>query len=680
MKIFSIAAVSLGFTAVISSCNQSAKTGEAAAMAPYIDTTGMDKSVLPGNDFFSYANGGWMKNVKIPDDQSGWGIFYMIYEDNQKKLKGILENAAKSGAAKGSLEQKVGDYYAAGMDTAALDKIGAEPLKPMLAKIDAIKDYKEMIALLQDSYKTGDGDLLGFYVGADDKNSSKNIAVFSQSGLSLPEKDYYTRKDSSSVAIRNAFTAFVKKMFELNAVDSAVATKNAADILALETEIAKSHRSPVELRDPEKNYNKKAVADLDKQMPNIAWSQLFSKLGVKADSVNVAQPGYFAALNGLLASRPIDSWKTKLKFDYIASNASLLSKAFRDASFEYNKVFTGAKKQSDRWKTMVNTVDGGLPELLGQLYVKEYFTADAKKRMDEMVTNLQKVFEVRINALDWMSDSTKARSKAKLSTFLKKIGNPDKWKSYDDVTIDRNNFFASAKSIAAHNEKEDISKIGKDVDRTEWGMSAPTVNAYYNPSNNEIVFPAGILQQPFFALGADDAINYGAIGMVIGHEMTHGFDDQGSQYDEAGNLKNWWTTEDGTKFKAKTKVVVNQYAAFKVLDSVHLNGELTQGENIADIGGLAIAYDAFKMTKQGQGNEKIDGFTPDQRFFLGFAQSWREKMRDETIRMLVNVDPHSPSVYRVNGPLANFEPFYAAFGVKEGDKMYLKPADRAKIW
>jgi putative endopeptidase len=329
---------------------------------------------------------------------------------------------------------------------------------------------------------------------------------------------------------------------------------------------------------------------------------------------------------------------------------------------------------------MVNRVDGGLGELLGQLYVKKYFNEDAKKRMDELVNNLQKAFEIRINKLDWMSDSTKKRSVAKLNTFLKKIGYPSKWKNYDDVTIDKTNFFASAKSVQLHNQKEMLDKIGKPVDRMEWGMSAPTVNAYYNPSNNEIVFPAGILQPPFFNVNADDAINYGAIGMVIGHEMTHGFDDQGSQYDEVGNLVNWWTKEDGVKFKAKTNQVVTQYNAFTVLDTLHLNGDLTQGENIADIGGISIAFDAFKMTKQGKSNEKIDGFTPDQRFFLGYAQSWRENNRDEIVRMYVNVDPHSPAKYRVNGPLANFDPFYTAFGIKEGDKMYIKPENRAKIW
>ena len=680
MKIFSIAVTSLALLNLVA-CNQSAKQSVTPPLVTtYIDTAIMDKTVSPGEDFFSYANGNWIKTVQIPDDQSGWGAFYMIYEDNQKKLRTILENAEKSNAAKGSLEQKVGDYYAAGMDTLTIEKRGAEPLKPVLAKIDSIKDYKELMNYIGDAYINGDGSLLGFYIGADDKSSAEHIAVFGQSGCSLPEKEYYTRTDAASVEIRNAFLKYIRTMFILSGMDSMAAAKNASTILTLETNFAKSHRSPVELRDPQKNYNKLSVASLDKQMPNIGWAKFISKLNARVDSVNVSQPGYFTALNSMLPTLPIETWKTKLKYDYIASNASLLSKNFRDANFEYSKVFSGAKKQSDRWKTIVNKVDAGLPEMLGQLYVKEYFTADAKKRMDELVNNLQKAFEVRINALDWMSDSTKTRAKAKLHSFLKKIGNPDKWKNYDDVTIDRTDYFASAKSIELHDQKEMLAKINKPVDRTEWGMSAPTVNAYYNPSNNEIVFPAGILQQPFFALGADDAINYGAIGMVIGHEMTHGFDDQGSQYDDAGNLKNWWTTEDGTRFKAKTKVVVDQYTAFKVLDSLHLNGELTQGENIADIGGLAIAYDAFKMTKQGQGNEKIDGFTPDQRFFLGFAQSWKEKMREETSRMLVNVDPHSPAIYRVNGPLSNFTPFYTAFGIKETDKMYIKPESRAKIW
>lgn len=678
MKLVSFV-VSAFFLLGLVACNNS-ESNKTNVRTSFFDKNGMDTVVKPGDNFFEYVNGNWLKNVVIPDDQSGWGSFYVIYEDNLKNLKGILEDAAKTNNAKGSLEQKVGDYYASGMDTVAIEKLGAEPLKPMLAKIDAIKDYKELTNLIAENYSNGQGDLMGFNVGADEKNSQENIAIFSQSGLSLPEKDYYTRQDSSTKAARAAFLTYVAKLFELTGVDTATANKNANNVLALETEIAKSHRSQVELRDPQKNYNKTSVADLDKTEANIGWKNFFNKLNINIDSVNVCQPDYFKALNTLLASKPIDLWKTKLKFDFISSNASLLSKAFVDASFNYGKVFSGSKKDNDRWKKMVNRVDGGLGELLGQLYVKKYFTETAKQRMDELVNNLQKAFEARITKLDWMSDSTKVKAKEKLHAFLKKIGYPTKWKNYDDVSIDKTNFFANAHSIKLHNQKEMLAKVGKPVDRTEWMMTTPTVNAYYNPTNNEIVFPAGILQFPFFDANADDAINYGAIGMVIGHEMTHGFDDQGAQYDAQGNLKNWWGKDDETKFKAKTGGVIKQYNAFTVLDSVHVNGELTLGENLADIGGLAIAYDAFKMTKQGQGNEKIDGFTPDQRFFLGFAQVWRLKTRDATLRVRINVDPHSPEMYRVNGPVSNFDPFYTAFDIKPGDKMYIQPAERAHIW
>lgn len=666
------------FTA-IAACNNPA-SNLARNNTPFFDKSGMDTTIKPGDNFFEYVNGNWVKNTAIPDDQTGWGSFYVINENNLKNLNSILQDAAKGNNPKGSIEQKVGDYYASGMDTLAIEKIGNSPLQPTLAKIDAIKDYKQMMGYIDEGYTKGEGDFLGLYVAADEKNSKQNIVLFSQSGLSLPEKGYYTRQDSATKAARNALVTYAAQLFELAGTDPATALKNANEILALETEIAQSHRTQVELRDPQKNYNKISVADLDKSQPNIGWKNLFNALNKQVDSVNVSQPGYFTALNSLLASKPIDTWKTKLKFDYINSNASLLTKAFNDAQFKFQQVFSGAKKDNDRWKKMVHRVDGGLGELLGQLYVKKYFNEAAKQRMDELVTNLQKAFEARMAKLDWMSDSTKQMAKHKLNAFLKKIGYPTKWKNYDDVTIDKNNFFANAMSVRMHNQKEMLDKIGKPVDRTEWGMTAPTVNAYYNPTNNEIVFPAGILQPPFFDANADDAVNYGAIGMVIGHEMTHGFDDQGSQYDAVGNLKNWWSKEDNEKFKAKTSGVVKLYNSFTVLDSVHVNGELTLGENIADIGGLAIAYDAFKLTKQGQGNEKIDGFSPDQRFFLGFAQSWRIKNREATSRMRINVDPHSPEMYRVDGPVYNFDPFYAAFNVKEGDKMFIKPDDRLRIW
>ena len=682
MKSFQIRPITLGLCTLILAGATSCKREQASETTTqsYFDTSAMDTATKPGDNFFLYANGGWLKTAVIPDDQTGWGSFYVLYEDNIKKLRGLLEDAAKSNSAKGTLEQKLGDYYASGMDTLAIEKLAAEPLKAGLAKIDAIKDYKELMNLDAELAAKGEGYFVGLYVGNDEKNSKQNIASFYQAGTSLPEKEYYTRKDSSSEASRKALVEYATKLFELSGMEAAMASKNANSVLALETEIAKTHRTPVELRNPQANYNKMSVADLEKQSPNVGWKNFFEKNGIKTDSVNITQPGYYAGLSKLLVSQPIDAWKTKLKFDYISGNSGLLSKDFTKANFDFDKTFNGQKKDSERWKKMTNRVDRGLGEMLGQLYVKKYFNETAKQRMDELVNNLQKAFDNRIQNLDWMTKATKERATTKLHTFMKKIGYPEKWKNYDDVTIDKANFFGNVESVRMHNHKEEIAKIGKPVDRTEWGMSPPTVNAYYNPTNNEIVFPAGILQFPFFDANADDAINYGAIGMVIGHEMTHGFDDQGCQYDEKGNMMNWWTSEDSTKFKAKTGGVVKQYNSYVVLKDQHVNGELTLGENLADIGGLAIAYDAFKMTKQGKDTARIDGFTPDQRFFLGYAQVWRLKNREEVLRTRINTDPHSPEMFRVNGPSANFDPFYTAFDIKPTDKMYIKPEERAHIW
>lgn len=664
-----------GAVLLLASCKNNSVSKE------YFDTAGMDTTIQPGDNFFMYANGTWVKNSVIPDDQSGWGSFYTLYDENLKKLRTILDEvSSKTDHKSGSLEQKVGDFYASGMDTVAIEKAGYEPLKPMLAKIDAVKDYKELISLLAENYMEGDGDLIGIYIAADERNSSNNILNLYQTGLSLPEKDYYTKTDATTVMQRQKFLEHIANYFVLTGIAKDAATKAASEILKLETEIAKSHLAPVELRDPIRNYNKMSVAELEKIAPNISWTATLQKMGIKTDSVNVSQPGYYKALSTLLASQPIDAWKNKVRYDYISSNASLLSKAFVDERFSFGKLFSGAKTQEARWKKMVSRTDDGLKDLLGQLFVQKYFPADAKKRMDELVNNLQTAFSKRIANLDWMSDTTKQKAQEKLTAIMKKIGYPDKWKSYDDVNITRTDFYNNMRSIAKHDYKESIAKIGKPVDKTEWQMTAPTVNAYYNPTFNEIVFPAGILQFPFFELNADDAINYGAIGLVIGHEMTHGFDDQGRQYDAKGNLTDWWTKTDGEKFNAKAKGVVEQYNAYVVLDSLHVNGALTLGENLADIGGLAIAYDAFKMTKQGQGSEKLFGYTPDQRFFLGYAQVWRLIDRPESMRTRITTDPHSPEEFRVNGPLANFDPFYQAFGVTEKHKLY-RPADqRAKIW
>jgi len=663
----------------VTACKQ--KTGEEAKRSSFLDKAGMDTTAKPGDNFFEYANGTWFKTVKIPPSENGWGSFYVVDDDNVKHLREILDEVSKQSNAADSKEQKVGDLYKSGMDTAALDKLDYTPIKPVLGKISAVKDYKDLVSLAADGFKSGDGFLFGFYVSPDDRKSSVNIGHFDQTGLSLPERDYYFKTDSASKKIRDEFVKYVAKLFTMTGTDAAAAAKKADAILKLETDIAGSHLTPVELRDPVKNYNKFAVADFQKQVPDVDLKDAFTRMGLKSDNILVGQPKYYAALDGLLKSTPIDVWKDKACFNEIDGSAGLLSKRFRDAHFEFwNKTLFGEKAQKPRWKTMSQTVDRGLGELLGQLYVEKYFTADAKKRMLELVNNLINVYKGRIEKLDWMSPETKKQALAKLAAFTKKIGYPDKWKDYSDIHITADSFFANERSIARHNYHRMIIKVDKPVDRSEWGMTPPTVNAYYNPTYNEIVFPAGILQFPFFDNNADDAVNYGGIGTVIGHEMTHGFDDQGRQYDKDGNLKDWWTKDDADKFKKKVQVMIDQYNQYTVLNGLHVNGQLTQGENLADIGGMSIAYEAFKNTPQGKSDQKIDGLTPDQRFFMSFAQIWRVKNTDEIMRMRINLDPHSPEMYRTNGPLSNSPAFYKAFGVKPGDKMYREEKDRVKVW
>jgi putative endopeptidase len=526
----------------------------------------------------------------------------------------------------------------------------------------------------------GNNLLVAAGIGPDDKNSAVNIAFFSQYGLGLPDRDYYFKTDPATLGVAKAYQVYIQKIFTLTGDDSVTAAKKVMAVYNLEKQMAASHRTNVELRDPQSNYNKMALTDLNKKMPAIGWSALFNSIGFKVDSVNIQQPAFYNKLNELLKSVPVDSWKAYLRFHLLDDAANALSSAFVNAQFDYGSTLTGRKKIKPRWERMYRATDANLGDPLGELYVKKYFTADAKKRMLELVNNLQIAFEARINKLDWMSDSTKKVSIDKLHAFIKKIGYPDKWRDYSKVTIDKGRYFDNLVSCAKNEYQYQLSKLGKPVDKTEWGMTAPTINAYYNPSFNEIVFPAGILQSPYFNPDADDAINYGGIGMIIGHEMTHGFDDQGSQYDKDGNLKTWWSTEDSVKFKAKTKMVIDQYNHFTVLDTLHVNGALTTGENIADMGGISIACDAFKMTKQGKDTTRIDGLTPDQRFFLSFAQGWRSKYKEEIVRQYINIDPHSPAIHRVNGPLMHFTPFYTAFGVKEGDKMFVPEKDRIKIW
>jgi putative endopeptidase len=662
---------------------QGCKNNESSTVkrTSFLDTKGMDSSVNPADDFFTYCNGKWIKETKIPDDQTGWGSFYNLEEDNLAKTKVVLEAAAKSNASVGSLEQKIGDYYTSGMDTNTIEKRGLEPIKSELAAIEAIKDSKAYLAYVANNEYNRGGSLFSFYVGADDKNSTKNILNFYQAGTGLPEKDYYFKTDADTKKIKDGYVKYIKTLFVLSGVDSVTAAKKANDVLAFETKLAASHKSPVELRDPVANYKKFAVAELNTKVYNFDWANLLTAMQIKTDSVLMGQPNYYKTVGNLLATIPIDVIKSKESFELLNARAPYLPKAFREARFAFfGKLLGGQETQGERWKTMASQTDGALGELLGQLWVKKNFTPEAKKRMLDLVANLQKVYRGRIEKLTWMDAGTKAKALVKMDKIINKIGYPDKWKNYDDVTIAKDKYYENAKSASLHGYKEMMSKLGKPVDKTEWGMTPPTVNAYANPGYNEIVFPAGILQFPFFDNDADDAINYGGIGMVIGHEMTHLFDDQGRQYDANGNLVDWWTPSDVKKFSEKIKVVVDQYNEFTMFGNMHVNGELTLGENLADIGGIAIAYEAFKLTEQGKSTEKIDGLTPDQRFFMSFAQIWRIKNREETMKVRLTTDPHSPEMFRINGPLRNFEPFYKAFNVTEKNKLYLAPEKRANVW
>lgn len=646
----------------------------------HVVITGIDSSKKPGDDFFTYVNGIWYDTAQIPASQTGVGSYSFLNFPQRKRLQAILDSVSKADNPAGSLAQQVGDFYASGMDTAAINKRGYEPIKPVLARIDALTDISALLKLVADEQKTGNASIIGFGVGPDDKHSTINIAQFGQTGIGLPERDYYFNTDSSTLAIQGAYKKYLTTLFSLTGTDAATAAKYANTVYGIEKQLAASHRTNIELRDIKANYNKLAVADLVKKHPNLGWTTLLTNLGATVDSVNVGQPAYYDKLNAMLKSVSLADWKAYLKANALTNYANFLSQPFADAAFEYTKALTGQAVKKTRAEEMTQAVDRSLGHALAQLYVKKYFPEEAKKRMGELVDNLEKAFEARIDRLDWMSDSTKAKAKEKLYAFTEKIGYPDKWRDYSNVTVKRDTYFENRLSANKNDYSYSLDKVGKTVDRTEWLTTPPTVTAYNNPPLNEIVFPAGILQSPYFDLYADDALNYGGIGMVIGHEITHSFDDQGAQYDKVGNVTDWWTKTDYEKFKAKTQQVIDQYNQFTVLDSVHLKGALTVGENTADLAGIAIAYDAFKLTKQGQDTTKLDGFTPDQRFFISIARIWRVKTREAYLRMYVNTNPHSPPQWRVNGPLMNFTPFYKAFNVQPGDKMYKPEEERIVVW
>ena len=653
---------------------------EHTAEKTYADIQGIDSSLKPGDNFFMYVNRKWYDTAQIPGTQAGVGAYMFMNYPQRMRLQRILDSVSKANNAAGSIEQKVGDFYASGMDTITINKRGYDPVRPMLTRIDSINDVPSLMKFVANEAKVNNTSILAFGVGPDNKNSSMNIAHVSQTGIGMPERDYYFKTDPSTIAVQEAYKKYVATLFELTGNDAASAKKGAEIVYIIDKQLAASHRTNIEMRDVNANYNKIAVADLAKKHPNISWTILLDNLGAKTDSADVSQPAYYDKLNTLLKSIPISDWKVYLKANSIATYANVLSKPFEDATFEYTKVLSGQAVQKTRGEIMAGAVDESLGDALGQLYVNKYFSEDAKKRMLDLVNNLQKAFEARINNLDWMSDSTKQKAKEKLFAITKKIGYPDKWRDYSNVTIARDQYFENVVSTSASNYQFQLAKLNKPVDRMEWFTTPSTVTAYYNPYANEIVFPAGILQTPYFDKDADDALNYGGIGMVIGHEMTHAFDDQGAQFDKNGNVQNWWTKDDYAKFKAKTQQVDDLYSSFSVLDSLHIKGALTLGENTADVGGVAIAYDAFKLTKEGQDTTRIGGFTPDQRFFLSVAKIWRVKMKDEFLRLWINNNPHSPPMWRVNGPLMNSTHFYEAFNVQQGEKMYLPEKDRIRVW
>jgi putative endopeptidase len=648
----------------------------------FIDPANMDPSVKPGDNFFEYANGTWVKNNPIPAKETRWGSFGILHQENTEKLLNLLNEVGKTTHPKGSLEQRVGDLYASGMDSLAIDKRGYEPIKPALTRIDKIADVNGVIGEVIFERTHGEGDpLFRFGVTEDSKHPTKNIAELNQGGTTLPDRDNYLKSDARTQKIQDAYKQYIVTLFTLTGTSEDAAAKNAATIFNIETALAKVQLSRVAMRDPHVTYNKFAVADFSKTTPNLNWVELLPKMKIAGqDTLLVGQPDFFKAEDALLTATPIEDWKVYLKWNILKGSSSALSAPFVKANFAFSSALSGQKIQTPRNERISGLVDGSLGELLGQLYVAKYFTPAAKQYMVNLVNNLKTTLGERIQKLDWMSDETKTRALKKLNAFTVKIGYPDKWQTYDGLIIDRDDYFGNLRRISEWRYNYAVSQINKPVDKKRWGMTPPTVNAYYNPVNNEIVFPAGILQFPFFDFGADDAVNYGGIGAVIGHEMTHGFDDEGRQYDADGTLRDWWTKDDADKFKIRADQVVTQYNGFTILDTLHVNGKLTLGENLADLGGVNIAYAAFKKTKEGQSTTKIDGFTPDQRFFLSWAQVWRSSQRPEAAAQRILTDPHSPEQYRANAPLTNVDAWYAAFNVQPGDKMYKKPEDRTKVW
>jgi predicted metalloendopeptidase len=691
---------------ILAACSgpQQPESGAAAPAAPApvapvapplvsgIDVASIDKATNAQDDFYKYVNGKWLETTEIPADKPAYGTFDKLADDATENLRKIIEDAAKGDPAAMDVDQrKIGDLYAGFLDEPTIETAGVKPLEPTFARIDAAKNTTDIAILLAELGRTlaqpgtfGPAPTLPFniVVHQDNKDATKYIVDLQQSGLGLPDRDYYIKDDDAKLkGIRAQYQTFLEKIFAMTGDKNAAAT--ARNILAFETALAKAQWTKVELRDPIKGYNKTEIAKLAKVAPGFDWNAYLDAAGIKGkvDVVNLGQPSYLQAFAKLASSTPLPTWKAYLRWKVLRNGAPNLSKSYVDTHFAfYGTELRGVPENRPRWKRGIATVEAAMGDALGKLYVARHFPAASKQRADELVKNFLAAFKAGIETLDWMSADTKREAQAKLAKFMPKIGYPDKWRDYSALDISKGDLIGNVARANAFEYQRNLDKLGKPVDRTEWGMTPQTINAYYNPELNEIVFPAAILQPPFFNPEADDAVNYGAIGMVIGHEISHGFDDQGAQYDGDGNLRDWWTKEDHEKFAAKTKALVAEYNAFEPVPGYHLNGELTLGENIADNSGMAVAYKAYQIALGGKPAPVIDGFTGAQRFYMGFATIWRAKMRDNYAIEIIKSNPHAIPVDRVLGTVVNQPGFYSAFDVKAGEKMYVAPEQRVIIW
>ena len=665
-------------TSVTPASTQQAKAPTSGIAVEYIDP-----AVRVQDDLFTHMNGKWLATTEIPADKASWGSFAKLRDDIQPQLRTIIENAANAkDKAAGSDTQRIGDFYASFMDEARLEQLGVAPLKGEFARIAALKDRKQLPALIAHFNQIGVSTPYGFAIHQDNKDSTKYVADLYQDGLGLPDRDYYLKADDKKLADTLAkYEQHMAKMLTLAGDNNGPASARA--VVEFEKQLAKLQWTKVELRDPIKAYNKVDVTKLNTLAPGYDWKAYLADAGIggKVNYVIVSQPSYLKGMTALLNKTPVETLKAYFQWQTVRAFAPYLNKSFVDENFAfYGTVLSGVTEQRPRWKRGVSVAEGALGEAVGKLYVAEQFPADRKARMEALVGNLLASYKTSIDTLDWMSPVTKKQAQAKLAKFTTKIGYPNKWRDYSALTVSKDDLVGNVIRSHEFEYNKEINKLGKPIDRDEWGMTPQTVNAYYNPEMNEIVFPAAILQAPFFDAAADDAVNYGAIGGVIGHEISHGFDDQGAQYDGDGNLRDWWTKADHKNFAAKTKMLVEQYNQFSPLPGYHVNGELTLGENIADNSGIAIAYKAYKLSLNGKEAPVIDGLTGDQRFYMGFAQVWRMKMREAAQIQQIKTDPHSPGQFRANGPMRNQPGFYDAFGVKPGDKMYLAPKDRVIMW